>query len=268
MRGKLRLIWKGIRMKSTAERLDELEATQARHKMYAGAAVIVAAVFGVSGAWGLNLLQTAKASVADLGDKEVNLGKQIDSLSTSLGTTAEAALDKAAPDIIKAKLGALLSSQVPVGTVIAVCEAEADPVQVDPHYWQVCDGAPVKDESSPLWTDPKLYALTEGKVPDLRGRFVMGTLADEQPLGEGGSASLPDHKHAIDLETQGAQPTVDENKDRKTNGKADAYVVDTRDNEIKIAYHTHRLTGDSGSVEQHPECLPPYCKLTWIIRIK
>jgi hypothetical protein len=253
------------------DRVKVLEIEHAKQEVYVRVAIVLATIFGIGGGWGWTILHEASASLVSLGDQARTVEARLEGVSTTIDARTQASLDKQVPEVLKDLQAGLRDLQVPVGTVLAVCENEELLKHLGPH-WQVCDGSEISDPESPFISDLTLRARTNGCVPNLSGRFILGTTKPSDLLAVGGNASLPDHQHSLDLETGGSLPVVvdlpaGETK-ITTNKDKTAYVVDTDASEATMAHHTHRLAGDSGSVEHPPECLPPYCKLTWIIRIK
>src|SRR5262245_7409110 len=77
---------------------------------------------------------------------------------------------------LEAAVERLVRTGPPVGSILPFV---GDPVRISPH-WQLCNGEPVKDPTSPLKT-----VLKDGRVPNLVGRFLRGTATAKELLSTG-----------------------------------------------------------------------------------
>ena len=92
-------------------------------------------------------------------------------------------------------------SYAPTGSVLAYLGTQA------PAGWLFCQGQTITQAAY-----PDLFALIGAQIPDLRGRFVLGTDASHALKSTGGSPDhhltvqeLPNHTHAIEYNALGTQ---------------------------------------------------------------
>ena len=160
-------------------------------------------------------------------------------------------------------LALLAKTNPPIGAIIPFVGNAA----AIPPGWQLCDGKPLNDPTSPL-----KGVLKDGNVPNLTDRFVRGTSSPNQLQAIGGKDSHDaTHSHPIDLDTK--YGWREDNKPIRPNPASDprsknAYLT----NGVFAAGNTDvarpKIEGRTGGESLTVPTVPPYYQTYFIIKIK
>jgi hypothetical protein len=164
---------------------------------------------------------------------------------------------------LEREVATLTRTAPPVGSILPFV---GDPATLPPE-WQVCNGEPLKDPTSPL-----MKTLAGGKVPDLSDRFVRGTKNKDQLQKTGGSDSyVAAHSHAAVLETVYAwrRDNFDLRKPGNDPRELNAYVTNH-----SVFGHNNgdaarpKAVGKTAEETLNVPTVPQYYQTYYIIRIK
>jgi hypothetical protein len=158
----------------------------------------------------------------------------------------------------------MATTQPPVGTIMAFV---GDPAAVSAN-WQLCDGALLKDPSSPL-----REVCKDGRVPNLNGKFLRGAVHVNDILKEGGKANVDVVVQlGVNIDTRYGWRKdnlrlVDGDNPRNNNAYVtghDALGISGRNGDMARP----AVVGQTDARSYAIPTLPPYSTVYYMIRIK